>query len=110
MGKGAGAGRGEAQYLEAMRQRPGVAALAAIFDIVMDRMIVGRDRLEGGKIRLGDGPARDVKALADRQILEIPALRKAVLSPVEFLGHQAFPRQIRAACSAAWAARASISA
>src|SRR5215472_16193071 len=51
MGEGAGAGGGEGEDLEAVGERSGVAALTAIFDIVMDRMIVGRDRLKCGKMR-----------------------------------------------------------
>ena len=86
-----------------------MAALAAILDIVMDRVVIGGDRLKCSEIRFGDGAARDVEALADREVLEIPALGKAVLPPVEFLAHRCIPRQIRSACSAAWSARASIS-
>jgi hypothetical protein len=41
MGKSPGPGGGEAQHLEAVRQRTGMSALAAIFNIVVDRMIVG---------------------------------------------------------------------
>src|SRR5436305_2099137 len=52
-----------------------MAAFAAIFDIVMDRMIAGGDRLEGREMRLGYGAARDRETLANRQILEVPALR-----------------------------------
>jgi len=51
----AGPRRGETQDLEAVRQQSRVAALAAIFDIVMDRVIVGRKGLEGGEMRLGHG-------------------------------------------------------
>jgi hypothetical protein len=64
MREGAGASGGEAQHLKAVRQRAGMAALAAIFDVVMDRVVVGRDGLEGRKISLGDGAARDIEALA----------------------------------------------
>src|SRR5437879_3444575 len=87
MGEGAGPGGGKAQHLKPVRQGAGMAALATIFDIVVDRVIVGGDRLERRKIGLGDGPARDVEALADREILEIPALGKAVGAPVKILGH-----------------------
>src|SRR6266480_5877736 len=83
MREGAGASGGEAQHLKAVRQRAGMAALAAIFDVVMDRVVVGRDGLEGRKISLGDGAARDIEALADRKIFEKPAFRKAVPPPVE---------------------------
>src|SRR5260370_28173601 len=110
MGEGAGAGGGEAQHLKAMRQRAGMAPVAAIFDIVMDRVIVGRDRLKCREMCVGYGAARDDEALADREVLEIPALGKAMPAMVEILPHRSAPRQIRGACSAAWAARASISA
>src|SRR5207237_193141 len=83
MRESAGAGGGEAQHLKAVRQRAGMAALAAIFDVVMDRVVVGRDGLGGRKISLGDGAARDIEALADRKICEKPAFRKAVPPPVE---------------------------
>ena len=83
MGEGAGAGRGKAQHLKPVRQRAGMAALAAIFDIVMDRVVVGRDGLKRREIGLGDGAARDVEMFADREVLEKPALRKAVPPPVE---------------------------
>src|SRR5260370_10605349 len=87
MGEGAGARGGKAEHLKAVRQRAGMAALAAIFDIVMDRVIVGRHRLERREIGLGDGPARDVEALADCEVLKIAAFWEAVLPPVETLGH-----------------------
>src|SRR5712692_4329101 len=87
MGEGAGAGGGKAQHLKAVRQRAGMTALAAIFDIVVDRVVVGRNRLERREIGLGDGPARDVEAFADREVLEIPAFGKAVRSPIEFFAH-----------------------
>ena len=82
MGKGAGAGGGKAENLKAMCKRRRMAALAAIFDIVMDRVIIRRDRLKRGEMRLGHRAAWDVETLADREILEIPALRKAVLPRV----------------------------
>src|SRR5205814_5256462 len=83
MREGAGASGGEAQHLKAVRQRAGMAALAAIFEVVMDRVVIGRDGLEGRKISLGDSAARDVEALADRKVLEKPAVWKAVAPPVE---------------------------
>jgi hypothetical protein len=53
----------------------------------MDRMIVGGDRLEGSEMRLGHGAARDIEALADRQILEKAGFPEAVPAVVETLGH-----------------------
>jgi len=64
-----------------------MAALPAIFDIVMDRMIVDREGLKGGKMRLCHRAARDMEAFADFEILEIAAFRKAVPAPVEIFGH-----------------------
>src|SRR5438046_482602 len=55
----------------------------------MDRMIVGRDRLEGREMRVGHRPARDEEPLADPQILEIAALRIALPPRVESFGHLA---------------------
>src|SRR5690348_8550708 len=91
MREGAGAGGGERQHLKPVRQRAGMAAVAAVFDIVMDRVVVGRDGLEGREMRLGHRSRRDVEALADRQILEIAALGEAMLMPVEFLAHDSSP-------------------
>lgn len=48
-------GGGKAQDLQAMGKRTFQAALAAIFGIVVDRMIVARHCLEGRKIGIGDG-------------------------------------------------------
>src|SRR5262249_27737884 len=111
MREGAGAGRGEAKHLKPVRQRAGVSALSAIFDVVMDRVIVAGHGPERGKIGLGHRAARDVEPLADLQVLEIPALRKLVLSPVEAFSHVVgFPTQRATACSAACTTRASISA
>src|SRR5882724_5909756 len=62
VGKGAGPRCGEREDLKAVRQRALVAALAAILDIVMDRVIVGGKRLESGEMGLGHRPARDVKS------------------------------------------------
>src|SRR5438128_12202718 len=93
MGEGAGPGGGEAQYLKPVRQRARVAALAAIFDIVMDRVVIGRNGLERSEIGLRDGAARNVEPLADREVLEKPAFGKTVLPPIETLavGHVIAP-------------------
>ena len=83
----AGARSGEAQNLEAVRQRARMAAPAAVFDIVMDRMIIAREHLESGEMSLGHRTARDIETLADDQILEITAHRRTVLPAVEALCH-----------------------
>src|SRR5579863_6503297 len=87
MREGAGAGRGKAQHLKPVYQRAGVTALTAIFDVVMDRVVVARHGLKRGEIGVGDGTARDVEAVADLQVFEELALREAVLAAVEFGGH-----------------------
>src|SRR6266850_465635 len=83
VGKGAGPRCGESEDLEAVRQRPLVPAPAAVLDIVMDRVIIGRDRLEGGEMGFGHRPARDIKPLPDGQILEITGGSKAVPATLE---------------------------
>src|SRR5690348_4043554 len=96
MREGASARSGEAQDLKAMRERTGMTALAAIFDVVMDRVIVGRDGLKSREIGVRDRAARDVEALVHREILEKPAFRKAVPPPVEpFVVGHVLPQTIR---------------
>src|SRR5437763_15597888 len=97
MREGAGAGRGEAQHLKSVRQRTAMTPIAAIFNVVMDRVVIGRDRLERGEIGLGDGSARNIEALANREILEKPALWETVLPPVETLAirHRCNPCALR---------------
>src|SRR5271168_4534915 len=85
MGEGAGARGGEAQNLKSVGERGGQPALTAIFDIVMDRVIVGRDRLKGGEMRLGHSAARDRKALADCQVLEPASVAEPMPAAVEAL-------------------------
>jgi hypothetical protein len=55
----------------------------------VNRVIVARESLEGGEVPLGHRPARDVEALADREILEEAAFRKTVLPAIEIVaaGH-----------------------
>src|SRR5215472_5463073 len=70
-----------------VRQRARMTAPAAVFDIVMNRMIIAREHLEAGEMSLGHRTARDIEALADGQILEIAAHRKMVMPGVEALCH-----------------------
>src|SRR3546814_17407614 len=58
------------QHLEAVGEEAGVAARPAVFDIVVDRMVVARSSLEGGELRLGDRSRRHVEAFADPQFVE----------------------------------------
>jgi len=69
--------------LKGVRQQTRVAALAAIFDVVVDRVIVAREGLEGGEMRVGYRPARNIEPLADCQILEIAAFREAMPPRIE---------------------------
>src|SRR4051812_15895840 len=64
-----------------------MAAVPAIFDIAMDRVIVPRHRLER-EVGIRDRPAGDIEPIADLQILGIPALREAVLPPIEPVAHR----------------------
>ena len=93
MGKGAGAGGGEAENLKAMCKRRRMAALAAIFDIVMDRVIIRRDRLKRGEMRLGHSAARDCETLADREVLEPAIVGEPVPTTIEPLAHGASGRR-----------------
>src|SRR5437762_12977001 len=97
MREGAGAGRGEAQHLKSVRQRTGMTPLAAIFNVVMDRVVIGLYRLQRGEIGLGHGSARNIEALANREILYILALWETVLTPVETLAirHRCYPATLR---------------
>jgi hypothetical protein len=88
-GEGAGTSRRETQDLEAMGQRTFVTARAAILDIIVDRMIVGGDRLESGEMCFGHCAARDIKSLSDSEILKITGLSKAMPAAIEILGHGA---------------------
>ena len=47
-----------------------VAVRPAELDVVMDRVIVAREHLEGGEMRLGHGAARAAIHLADLQVIE----------------------------------------
>jgi len=76
-------------HLQAVGEQLRMAALAAILDVVVDRMVVAGDGLEGGEIRLGQGAAGDVESLAHRQILEIARRGEAVPAAVEAIAHDA---------------------
>ena len=75
------------KILEAMGERSLVAALAAIFEVVMDRVVIARDSLKCGEMRFGHRAARDIKLLANREILEIAGLPKTVPVSVEAQAH-----------------------
>src|SRR5579859_5426963 len=79
-----------------------MAALAAIFDVVMDWMIVARDGLKRGEIGVGNRSARDIETVADLQVLEELALREAMLFAVEWLAHgsRTAPSAARRDCAA----------
>jgi hypothetical protein len=89
VGEGAGPCGGEGQDLEAVGERSFVAALATIFEVVMDRVIVGRDRLKSCEMCFGHRAARDIKFLANRQILEIARFPETVPAAVEAQSHNA---------------------
>src|SRR4029079_16997622 len=64
----------ETEYLKAMRQHPAQAARLAIFDVVVDRVIIRGEHLESGEMRLRHGAARAAKNLADLQIAKTAPL------------------------------------
>src|ERR1700756_670609 len=66
-----------------------MAALAAIFEVVMDRVIIGRDCLKGGEMCFGPLSARGIKPLGNRPIAEIAGLPKAVPVALEAQAHNA---------------------
>src|SRR5258707_4961206 len=99
MCEGAGTRCSEAQHLKAVREWARMTAFATIFDVVMDRVVIARDGPERREIGFGHGAARDVEPLADYEILEILALRKPVLAPVERFTHAARCALIRSAIS-----------
>ena len=88
MREGPGSRRGEAQHLEAVRERSRMTALAAVFDVVMDRMVIAGHRLERGEVGVGDGAAGDVKTVADAEVIEELALGEAMPARVEFFAHR----------------------
>ena len=61
MGKQARARRGEGQYLKTVGERSAIAQRFAIFDVVMDRVVVEADGLEGGEIAVAQGARRIAK-------------------------------------------------
>src|SRR6202034_1830668 len=79
----AGTGRGEAQHLQPMGEQAFVAAGVAELDIVMDRVIVPRQQLEGCEMRLGDGAAGQWETLAHGEILEPARRRQTVPRRIE---------------------------
>src|SRR6185312_14777982 len=76
----------EAQNLEPMRQRRGVTELPAIFDVVMDRMIVEADGLERREVRIADGARGAFENLADSKLLKAAQRQDAMIVGFEF-GH-----------------------
>src|SRR6201987_1369092 len=70
-GKGR-AGRRESQHLQAVNDRRGMAVTAGVFDVVVDRMVVGGDRLERRGVGVGKGPAGRPEDVPDLEILERP--------------------------------------
>ena len=93
MREGAGPGRGKAENLQTMRERRRQPARAAIFDVVMDRVIIGGKGLKRRKMGLGHGAARDRKALADPQILEPTLVSHSVTAGIKSLGHRGSRRR-----------------
>lgn len=77
--KGSRAGGGEAEDLQSMRQRARKPERAAIFSVVMDRVIVEAHRLKGREIRVADRPGRERIAIADAKVGESSGRNEPVL-------------------------------
>src|SRR5262249_43934943 len=73
----------ERQHLKAMRQKAVVAVRATVLDVVVDRVVVAGDRLEGQEVRLRDGAARAAEPLADFEIGKAPVLAHSMRLRIE---------------------------
>src|ERR1051325_3203309 len=76
------AGRGECQNLKPVCERRRMAERPAVFDIVVDRMIVQTHGLEGGEVRLADRSRWRSKHLANAKFIEGSLRNYRMLSPV----------------------------
>ena len=63
-------GRSECQCLQAVNDRCAVPMTAGVLDVVMDRMVVGRDCLERRRLDVGKGPAWRPEGVSGPDILE----------------------------------------
>lgn len=84
VGEQACAGRGEAQDLQAVGEQALVALGAAIFFIVVDRVVVAGDGLEGREVRVGDRARGEGECFAGFEILETALRHDPVVLRVEF--------------------------
>ena len=91
MRKGAGACGGEAQDLQAVRERTRMAECFAIFDIVMDWVIVEADGLECGEVAIAQGARRQRVAVPHMQVVESLGGHGAVRFVNFGEGHRRFP-------------------
>ena len=71
MGENPGAGGGMDQYLEAVRQQISMPPGPAVFDVIMNRMIVTGGHLESGEVRIGERSRRYIKFFSDIEIFEV---------------------------------------
>jgi hypothetical protein len=87
MREAAGPGRGERQHLQPVRQQVGMAVGAAIFDVVMDRMIVAGEELERGEMRRRNRAAGIAENFADPEVRECPRRGRGKQSWIERIVH-----------------------
>ena len=64
------AGCRECQYLQAVNDRRGVALAVGVFDVLVDQMVVGGDRLERRGVGVGQRPAGRPEDVPDLEVLE----------------------------------------
>ncbi len=69
-----------------MRQGRRIAQPLAIFDVVMDRMIVQAHRLEGDEIRVADGARGQRVDLADGELVEAAQRHDAMFGRIKAHG------------------------
>lgn len=81
--KAARAGRTESEYLKAVCKQIAMSMRAAEFDIVVNRMIVSRDHLKSGEVRVRYRAARVAKHLTYLEVVERSPLRHAKLLWIE---------------------------
>ena len=62
----------ERKHLEAVDHRCSVPVRPRPFDVVVDGVVIGGHRLEGGRMGLGERAARRTEDLTGRKLLECP--------------------------------------
>ena len=83
----AGAGGGEREDVEAVGQQVLVAEGGAVGPVVVDRVVVAGEKLEGGEVRIGQRARGTWETLADFELVEGAMRDERAGERVEGLGH-----------------------